>query len=130
MAFDRYELIDQREKLAKDLDIRLKTINISLEVVEKEINNLTVIKEVLESNMQFLRQEHVIASSTDFKKNKEELYRTENRLMLLIGDRVKIIRALKIMQKLVDENNEEYSRLLQSAETVIISGRFGENKNG
>ncbi len=130
MGFNWSKLIEEREKYTKELDIRLKTISISLEVVEKEINGLTTTVEVLQADLKFLKQECAVISTWEFRKNKEELAKTVNRLNLLIGDRFKILRALKIMKNLVDDNNLEYDLLLQRSRNVIVSGRFGEKKDG
>jgi len=81
-------------------------------------------------NIDFLKKEHVIASTFEYRKNKEDLHRTVSRLNFLIDDRVKIIRAMGVIQKLVEDNNQEYDLLLQKIENVVISGRFGENKDG
>jgi len=130
MGFEWSRLLEQRETYATELSGRLHTINTGLEIIEKEINNLSTTKEIIEMNIDFLKKEHVIASTFEYRKNKEDLHRTVSRLNFLIDDRVKIIRAMGVIQKLVEDNNQEYDLLLQKIENVVISGRFGENKDG
>lgn len=122
----RQQELDRLDRAIKDADIRLKSIKNSLEVIDKEINQLTVLEVDLEQNLTILKQKRIIAMAAEYRKAKLELERSKSRLAMLKVNRNNAQAAFDEMDKFLLESREAYAKILKEANNNVLKGKFGK----
>lgn len=116
-----------QERLAhaiKDAEARLKVFKTNLDTVEKEIGQLATLETTLEENIKFLRKKSIIALAVEYRKAKDDLNKTKNRLAFIRVDRENINRAVVEIDQFLVITKTAIAKLLKSGDNVI-KGNFG-----
>lgn len=121
--------LDKLATSIKDAEARLNVFKSNLDAIDKELNHLTTVETQLQENIKFLRKKHIIALALEYKKAKEELHKTRNRLAMIRIDRGNIGRAYKDVEDFLVKTKAQYAKLLKDSDNVVIQGSFGR-QNG
>ena len=116
--------LDRLERTIKEAEIRLKQIKSSMDVMEKEIDQLTSLEAQLEQNLNFLKKKHVIALAAEFRKAKISLTNTKNRLAFLRIDRENVRRAHADTEMFIFKCQESYVTTMNSSANNVINVDF------
>jgi chromosome segregation ATPase len=125
---NKQQELDKLAHSIKDAEVRLKVFKSNLDTIEKELTQLGMLESKLRDNIKYLRKKHVIALALEYRKSKDELNKTKNRLAMIRIDRENISRASKEVEDFLNKNKESYAGLLKEQNNVI-KGTFGR-KNG
>jgi len=117
------------DRAIKDTEIRLKTIQIHLEALEKEINYFSILEKQLEENFKYLKQDKIIALASEFKKTKEELQRVRSFLAIRRKDLEAHRKAFKAANNHLDLCKKRYEQLIKYETNNVIQGIFGRKGN-
>jgi chromosome segregation ATPase len=121
--------LEKADRIIKDTEIKLNTIKSSLTVVDNELQQLILLETELEDNLKFLKKKNIIALAQEYKKAKEDLNKTKNRLAMLRIDSGNMKRALRDCEVFLQKAKESYVKLLKGKDNVI-RGKFGSKKSG
>jgi hypothetical protein len=116
------------DRLIKDSEIRLRTFKINIDAIEKEIDFLGNIERQLQDNIDYLKKPKIAALAAEYKKAKEELKKTKNRLLQLKSDKSINDKAYKETMAFIDKNKEQYAKLTKQNENNVLQGKFGKNR--
>lgn len=122
---NRREQLDQLDRSIKDAEIRLKSIQTTIEGIDKEIAILQPRKNELEQNIEFLKKKDTIPIAQEYKKSKLELIKTKTRLTAIAGDRCKADDACCQIEEIIEKFKRDYARLIISSDDNILEGKFG-----
>jgi hypothetical protein len=121
--------LEKADRLVKDADVKLRTINTALEGVNREIQQLVAVEVQLEENLQFLKKKNIIALAQEYKKGKEDLMKTKNRLSMLRIDHSNISRAQVDCEAYLQKAKQSYAKLLKG-DNNVVRGKFGRKTDG
>lgn len=124
----RQDDLTKIDRNIKDSEIRLKTFELNIETIQKEIDFLANLESQLESNITFLKKNKIIALASEFKKSKEDLKKTKIRLTQLKSDKTINEKAHKELSHMLQKNRELYDRLAQAGENNVLQGKFGRKR--
>lgn len=116
--------LDRLAHAIKDAEARLKVFKQNLDTVEKELAHLANVESQLQENIKFLRKKHIIALALEYRKAKDDLDKTKNRLAMIRIDRENIGRAHKEIEDFLTKHKANYAELLKESNNVI-KGTFG-----
>ena len=122
------DLLEELEKIGNEIreqEIRFKTLEISIEGIEKEIATLHKLESHLMENIDHLKQSETIAIVNEFKKAKDDLVKTQNRLALLRIDKENQRRALQYAEDMLKKARKAYTKALKTPMNKVIQGKFG-----
>ena len=122
----RQQELDKLDRAIKDADIRLKSIKNSLDVIEKEINQLTVLEVELAQNLAILRKKRIVAMAAEYRKARVELERAKSRLSMLKVNRNNAQAAFEEMSVFLKTAKENYASILKEANNNVLKGKFGK----
>lgn len=122
--------IDKADRAVKNAEIILRTNQTHLDTIDREIAQLTSIKNALQANIECLKKDKVIALAGEYKKAKEDLAKANNRLSILNHDRMNIYRAVSHNIKVWERAKFEFKQLLWSLENNVLRGKFGGGNDG
>jgi chromosome segregation ATPase len=118
------------DRAIKDAEIRLRTIKLHLEALEKEIDALSTLEAQLEENFKYLKKNKVITLASEFKGTKEELQKVKSFLIMRRNDRDAHRKAYKVADDHLGFCKEKYSQLIKQGENNVIQGTFGRKSDG
>jgi chromosome segregation ATPase len=121
--------LEKADRIVRDTEIKLRTIKTALDGIEGEIQQLTTLENELEENLKFLKKKNIIALAQEYRKAKEDLTKTKNRLAMLRIDSSNVGRALGDCQAYLQKAKEAYAKLLKGNDNVI-RGNFGRKSDG
>lgn len=121
----KIEELDKLDKAIRDAEISLKSIRISIEQTDNEINVLSTRKNELEQNIQFHKKSDTIPLAHEYKKAKAELSKTKARLILIVSDRKKAYQASKDIEQIIEKFKIDRSNLLKTSENNVLKPIFG-----
>jgi hypothetical protein len=113
----------------KDGEGRLKAIKVNLDALDREIESLLALKNVLVSNIQVLKLKGVVPMASEFKKAKEDLIKTKFRLVFCNSNRDGYRRAYLEGEMFHKQTQEKYAELLKTGINNVLRVKFGR-KNG
>lgn len=122
------DFLDELEKIDREIteaEMRFKTLEISIEGIEKEASILTKLESHLIENIDHLRQSETIAIVNEFKKAKDDLTKTQNRLALLRIDLENQRRAKVYAEDVLKAAKKAYEKVLKTPVNKVIQGNFG-----
>lgn len=122
--------LDKIDRAIKDAEIRLRTIKANVDLLDREINILSPLEAVLEENLGFLKQKDVIAIATEFKKAKDDLAKTKNKILQLSNDRDRSKKAYQETERDLAKSKSEFEKLQKFGENNVLQGKFGRKDNG
>lgn len=121
----KIEELDKLDRAIKDAEVRLKSIQASVEQLDKEINLLTPRKNELEQNISFHKKQGSIPIAHEYKKARSELSKTKARLILVTADRGRAWQACKEVEEIIEKFKRDHSDLQKSNENNVLTGSFG-----
>lgn len=113
-----------------DAEIRLRTVSIQTQQLEKEIAILTIVESNLEENIRILRRKRSIVIASEYRKATVDLNTARNRRAFLRIDRENCLKIEKHCKLLYEKTKLEYERafsLLYSPPNNVIVGKFGKH---
>ncbi len=124
----KIEQLDKLDRAIKDSEIRLKSIQTSVEQIDKEINTLEPRKNELERLIGFHKQSETIPIAQEYKKAKAELSKTKARLILINSDYKKAVEACKQIEQIIDKFRKDYYELIKTSENNVLKPIFGGSR--
>jgi len=121
--------LDNLDRLVKDYEIRINTSQIQLAAVQKELDELANVEKQLEENIKYLKKKKVAVIASEFKKAKDDLTKTKNRMAFLRIERDNQCRVLRELTDSVKSAKERLVKILKGGENNVILGKF-RKKNG
>jgi chromosome segregation ATPase len=121
--------LEKADRIVKDTEIKLRTIKVALDGIDAEIQQLNTLEAELEENLQFLKKKNIIALAQEYKKAKEDLTKTKNRLAMLRIDAANVGRAFGDCEAYLKKAKEAYAKLLKGSDNVV-RGNFGRRSDG
>lgn len=120
--------LERTDSEIKELGTRIEGIKFHLRGLEKDMALLNSLKIQFEQNIDFLKSEQIIAAIYEYKKIKEELQNTRNKLYAMRIDFNNHNVALERTEKILIELREKYVILLRNMDGRVIKGNFGGKK--
>lgn len=120
--------LDKIDRNIKDSEIRLKTFELNIATLKKEIDFLIQLEDQLQSNISFLKKIKIVTLAEEYKKAKEDLKKTKVRITQLKSDRMINEKAHKELTAILEKNKELYDRLAQAGENNVLQGKFGRKR--
>jgi len=117
----RTEDLDRLDKVIKDAESRIKTIQANIDAIGKELNVLASHEYTLEESVKNLRKRQVIAIAQEFKKIKEELSRTRQRIVMLENDRDHFLKASRDVHNLIEKTREDLQKLQKASKSNVLN---------
>jgi septation ring formation regulator EzrA len=117
-------------RIIKNGEIRIRTININIDSITKDINKLSEVESELMDNIRFLKQTKIVAMAGEYKRAKEDLARTVIRLVTLINDRENFKKAIKNVEELMAKSQIEIDKIIEEGNKNVLRGTFGRKKDG
>ena len=117
--------IDQLDRAIRDSDIRLYSVKSNIDNISKEVEGLSIRKNELEQNLDFLKQEDTIPLAQVYKKVKSELAKINSRLNIITSDRAKAQNAATEIEYIIAKLKRDHAALIISSENNILKGNFG-----
>lgn len=124
----KIEELDKIDKAIKDAEISLKSMQIKMEQIDKEISTLTPRKNELERNIDFHKKVDTIPIAQEYKKAKTELSNVKTRLIAITSDHKKSIEACKQVEKIIEKFKKDQHELLKVSENNVLKAIFGANR--
>lgn len=121
---------DESERLGqtiKDAEIRIKTMQSNILSLDKELSHLMVTEATLLENIKCLKTNQIIAIVQEFKKSKEELAKTRNRINVLRIDKGVFNKDIKNMEITLFNAHKHLEKLKTISDNVLT---FTGKKNG
>lgn len=122
------EDLEKLDRNIKDSESRLRNFQVNIDVVQKEITFLSNIENQLNENISYLKKNKIVTLATEYKKSKEELKKTKNRLAQLKGDKTINEKAYKELATSITKDKESYDKLSKQNENNILQGKFGRKR--
>lgn len=127
---DRFTELANADLALRNAESQLGTLRSITEIIQKEINSLTMLESQLEDNLICLRQRKIVAVANEFKKAREDLVKTRNRLAFLRIDRENQRKAIEKAEDIVVKARQTYNDLLKKPENNVVQGNFGRKDDG
>lgn len=124
----KQEELSKIDRTIKDSEIRLRTFKTNIDVIQKEIDFLLNVEGQLQENIKYLKKVKIITLATEYKKAKEDLKKTKNRLLQLKSDKAINDKAHKEVTVFIEKNKELYDKLTKHNENNVLQGKFGKNR--
>lgn len=122
------EELDKLDRAAADAEIRLKSIQLNIEQIDKEIAVLNPRKDELEQSIEFHKRTGTIPIAHEYKKAKTEFSKTKARLILITSDRKKADDACKQIEKIIEKLKRDHMELLRTNENNVLRVLFGAGR--
>lgn len=112
----------------KDSEVRLRTFKANIDAIQKELDFLNSAEKQLETNIRQLKKIKVAVIATEYRKAKEDLKKTKNRLLQLKSDKIINDKAYKDTSDFIDKNKELYVKSSKQNENNVLQGKFGKDR--
>lgn len=122
--------LDRLDRMIKDSNTRACTVKNNLDVLERDIANTEDLKQKLEENLKFLKQQKIIAIAEQFKKAKDELAKTKVRLITLHNEREDYRKALNNVNQVIKDSTEAIEKIKKDGDNNVLRANFGKKDNG
>lgn len=116
----REEELSKIDKSIKDAELRIKTLQTSIDALDKEIAAVSRLEKTLVENVKCLKSKQIIAIAQEYKKAKEELKRTQNRLLLLRNDREHYHKSSEEIEKLLEQARKAFDKLQNIGDSNVL----------
>lgn len=126
LRVSKKEELDKADKEIKQADIRLKTVKINLDAIEKDLEELLNLETRLQDNIKFLKKKNIVAMANEYKKAKEDLVRTKARLIIVRKERNDVTKAYHNMELLIYNAKTAYISSVKGNENNVFHGKFGK----
>lgn len=122
--------LEKLDRAIKDGQIRLHTVKNNIDLLDREIQTLGELEVQLEENIKCLKQQNIVAMATEYKKAKEDLKKTRQRLILARNEREDFRKAMDNVNKVIKDSHDAIEALKKSGENNVLHGKFGKKDNG
>lgn len=119
--------LDKIDRLIKDSEIRLKSIELSVQKIDHEISVLIPLQNQLEQNLQYLKSSNAVPIAQEYKRAKQELTKTKTRIAMISSDRSKAQDAVREVIRAIAEMKRQYMKLINLSTNNVIQGKFGRH---
>lgn len=119
----RQQDLDRLGHAIKDAEARLRVFSQTLDTVDKELHDLGLVHTALEENVNFLKTKHIVALATEYRKAKQDLVRTKDRMVKVRIDRENILRAAKDIEDYLHKSKTEYATVFKGTNNVLAFRR-------
>lgn len=109
------------DRAIKDAEVRIRTFQTNIDAIDKEISIVSLSEKALEENVKCLKTKRIIAIAQEYKKAKEDLKKTQNRLLILRNDREHFNKALCNIEDLLKQSKKELDKLQNSVDNNVLS---------
>lgn len=116
------------KRIIKDSEVKLVTIRENIQAVEKELGILKNVSFSLQENIRCLKENKIVAVAKEFKKAKEELKKTTNRILMLNNDLNHYDKVMKQQIEMITKVEEDIKRLENADKNNIL--KFKGKKDG
>jgi chromosome segregation ATPase len=122
----KQEEITKFDRAIKDTELRLRTFNLNIDVIQKEIDFLTNKIKQLEENIGYLKGIKIITIATEYRKIKEDLKKDKTRLSHLKIDITSNKKAHKELELILKNYKKTYEKLVDDNKNNVLQGKFGK----
>jgi len=112
----------------KDSEVRLVSIRDSVRAVNVELDTLEAVKLALEENIRCLKKKKIVAIAQEFKKSKEELQKTLNRIEMQSNNRAHFLKTERLHVEMIEKIKEDIEKLEKADKNNVL--KFKDKKNG
>ena len=130
MMATRTEEVEAAERVIKDLEIRLRTYQVQIDALDKDIAALEFNEYVLQDNLTALKQDKIIALAQEYKKAKEELARVRIRLVQVTNERVQVGHTADAVVYALGKARQSYEDLKFKLDNNVLYGNFRKQTDG
>ena len=120
------EELKKLDRAIKDSEIRIRTLQIQIGVIEKELLNEVTLQQVLEENVKCLKTNKIIAVANEYKKVKEELKRVKHRIETLTYDKVRFSGILKEVESLLTKSKADFEKMKNTGNENVLQFKPGK----
>lgn len=120
--------LEKIDRNIKDSEIRLKTFDLNIGTIQKELDFLSNLESQLQTNITFLKKNKIVALASEYKKAREDLKKTKIRITQLKSDKTINEKAHKELGYMLEKNREAYDKLAQKSENNVFVGKFGRKR--
>lgn len=123
------EELNRASHVVLDAEIRLRTIVVQRQQIEKEIAILAFVEANLEENIRILTRKHAIVMASEYKKAVSDLKTARSRRAFLRIDRDNCLKVEKHAEVVYENAKAAYERafeLLHNPPNNVIVGNFGK----
>lgn len=106
--------LEKIDRTLKDTEMRIKTVEQSIVVLEKEIANLVNLEKKLKENISCLKRESIIAIAQEFRKAKEDLKSAKTKIASLTNDKNHFKKVIVDMVNFLEKSRKELAKLENS----------------
>ena len=121
--------LEKLDRTIKDGEIRLRTVRINIDILNREIAQLDELELTLLQNIQCLKEQKVIAIATEYKKAKEDLAKTKTKRISISNDRENFKKAVNEVELVMKKAKEEIEAINKEGDNVLYA-EFGRKANG
>lgn len=121
--------LDKADRAIKDLSIKLSTVKMNLDAIQREIDTVSSVETALEDNVRFLKKNKIVAMAEEYRKAKSELVKTRIRMTCLQNDRERYRKAYREVELLLEDAQKKYGEIQSIGDNNVVRGKFGR-KNG
>lgn len=126
----RTEEVEAAERVIKDLEIRLRTFQVQIDALDKDIAALEFNEYVLQDNLSSLKQDKIVALAQEYKKAREELQRVRNRLVTVNNERIQVGHAVNAVTYALGKARQAYEDLKFKLDNNVLYGNFRKQEDG
>lgn len=120
---DKTQEILAIDRSIRDAEIRLQTIIVSRNAIQKELDDLAIKEEEIRENIKCLKKYKMITAIAEFKKAKEELLKIKSRETFISGGLIQHNQAINELNTFLNKSKTELD-VLNAMEHNVIIGNF------
>jgi hypothetical protein len=118
--------LDEIIRAIGDLEPRLRTTRMGLDLTEQEILMVLMVEENLKENIAELKRENVVVMATEFRKATEDLLKAAQRMAFLKIKKQTYEKALADQAHLLNFLKQKYATELERIQKNVIRIKFGK----
>jgi len=120
------EDLKKLDRVIRDSEIRIRTLQTQIGVIEKELLNVVALQQVLEENVKCLKTNKIIAVANEYKKVKEELKRVKHRIETLNYDKTHFSGVLKEVESLLKKASADFEKMKNTGNENVLPLKPGK----
>lgn len=122
---NKIEQLDLITRELKNSEIRLKSVEATVEQIGKEIAVLEPRKIELERLLGFHKKAEIVPIAQEYKKAKAELSKVRARLILIAADQKRAKEACKTIEDIIDKFRKDQYELIRDSGNNVLKPIFG-----
>lgn len=113
-------LLSEADKAFKEAMLKLNSIKSSIEILDKENYLLSVEREKLEDNIDYLKKQGVVPLAQEYRKIKQELAIIRNRVHILEKDRDSHYKVYSDTEKLMNNAKAKLEKIQKGLDNNVL----------